>query len=379
MTFSDVRLQQAHAAIAALFLCLGLNYGTWAARIPALKAQLGINDAQLGFFLLASGLGAVFSFPLTAWVLQWFGTRKVCLFAVSGLPLVLLALSAVENYALAIVIMLAEGVLASCLNVAMNTQAVEFEQASGKMIMSRLHAIFSLGLLAAAMLAYMLVQHATPVLGWHFGLAAAMIVLGALYAGPRLIPSEPAAVGSGSGRRFVLPAGAAVGFGLLAFCGTIVEGSMNDWSALYLKDVAGVSQQLATLGLAAFSTTMFLARWFGDGWRLRFGARTLLVAGGLLSGGGLLLGIVAGGYVAGLLAFALIGVGMAAVSPCVYQGAAKHGAVTLAAVTTMGSVGALLGPPLIGFVAHTTSLSFGMGLVACMALFIAILARVVRW
>ncbi|WP_043647927.1 MFS transporter [Chitinilyticum litopenaei] len=378
MTFPASRLRSAHRAVALLFFCLGLNYGTWAARIPALKTQLAINDAEVGFFLLASGLGAVFSFPFVAWLLQRFGTRVACLLAAFLLPVILLGLAVVESYPLAMAIMLLEGVLASCLNVAMNTQGVEVEQASGKMIMSRLHAIFSLGLFSGALLAYGLVQYLTPVLLWHFATAALLIVLGAAYAAPRLLPM-PASTGTSGGKRFVLPAGVALLFGLLAFCGTIVEGSMNDWSALYLKDITGATEQLATLGLALFAATMLVSRWFGDGWRQRFGARQLLIGGGLLAGCGLLLGVLQGGFVAGLLAFTLMGIGMAAVSPCVYQGAAKHGPITLAAVTTMGSIGALLGPPLIGFVAHASSLAWGMALVALMALLITVLARLVDW
>ncbi|MBE9608831.1 MFS transporter [Chitinilyticum piscinae] len=379
MSLSAARFRRAHLAIATLFFALGINYGTWAARIPALKQQLQMNDAEVGIFLLASGLGAVFSFPLTAWILQRFGTRTACLLAAGGLPLVLLLLAGVSNYPAGVSIMVFEGVLASCLNVAMNTQAVELEAQSGRMVMSRLHAIFSLGLFSAALLAW-LVQSITPLLWQHFVLAAVLLISAAIYAAGGLLPTRPAAEEPGSqGRRFALPAGAALGFGVLAFCGTIVEGSMNDWTALYLKEVAGASERAAVTGLAAFSATMLISRWFGDAWRLRFGARKLLLGGGLLTGLALLLGVGLAGFWPGVLAFALAGLGMAAVSPCVYQGAARHGAITLAAVTTMGSIGALLGPPLLGFVAHASSLAWAMAIVAVMALLIALLSRSVRW
>ncbi|QLI83127.1 MFS transporter [Chitinibacter fontanus] len=368
-------MRRTQLAIATLFLVLGFNFGTWASRIPALKVQLGLSTAEVGFLLLASGLGAVFSFPITASVLHKFGSKMACMIAGGLLPLVLIGLALAPNYPTALLVMVFEGVLASLLNVGMNAQGVKAETVGKQAIMSRLHAVFSLGGLAAALFASAMTFISDVVL-WHF-LSAAIILwfAVAISIGHLLLDKQE----QGNGKRFALPTGIALWLGLMALCGTIVEGSMSDWSALYLKDVVGASLQWVPLGIAFFSVTMFIARWFGDGWRTRFGAPKMLLWGGVISGVGLFTALLIGGLIPALLGFALVGLGMAAVSPCVYAAAAKHGAVALAAVTTMGSIGALMGPPMIGFVAHETNLSWGMGLVALAAVLIAVLTPKINW
>ncbi|WP_198314640.1 MFS transporter [Chitinibacter sp. GC72] len=369
-------IRRTQLAVATLFLVLGFNFGTWASRIPALKVQLGLSTAEVGFLLLASGLGAVFSFPVTATILHRLGSKAACLISGALLPVVLIGLALAPNYPVALLMMLLEGVLASLLNVGMNAQGVQAETVGKQAIMSRLHAVFSLGGLAAALFASGMTFF-TDVIWVHFLLAALILWLAVAVSIPYLLAEKPQA--QAGGKRFALPEGVALWLGLLALCGTVVEGSMADWSALYLKDAVMASAQIAPLGIAFFSITMFIARWFGDAWRMRFGAPKMLLWGGLLAGVGLSAALLLGGLIPALVGFALVGLGMAAVSPCVYTQAAKQGAVALAAVTTMGSIGALMGPPMIGFVAHETSLSWGMGLVALAALMIAALTPRVKW
>ncbi|GLS03395.1 MFS transporter [Chitiniphilus shinanonensis] len=372
-----VPLRPARHAVATLFFVLGFNYGTWASRLPALKDKLSLDPSQVGFLLLASGLGAVFSFPVTAWVLRRLGARTACWITAALLPALLLALGLAPSYRLALLVMALEGVAAACLNVAMNAQAVQVELQGGRAIMSRLHATFSLGGLAAALFASAvtaLFDH----LALHFLVAALGMWSAAWWAGRRLLslPPEPVAE---PGRRFSLPSGAALWLGAAALCGTVIEGSMSDWSALYLKERAGASEAFAPMGLACFAATMLLARWLGDSWRTRWGSRRLLTWGGLLAGAGLASGLLLGGPVPALLAFALVGLGIAAASPCIYLAAARQGPVALAAITTTGSVGALLGPPLIGFVAHASHLGWGLACVALAAALIALAARHIDW
>ncbi|WP_027468038.1 MFS transporter [Deefgea rivuli] len=378
MINTSVSLRRSQLAVASLFLVLGFNFGTWASRIPALKMQLGLSSAEVGILLLASGLGAVFSFPVTATLLHKLGSRKMCILAGLTLPCVLIALALAPTFPIAIAVMAIEGVTVACLNVAMNSQGVEVELAGKQAIMSRLHAVFSLGGLLAALFASALTIYTDSVLV-HFVAGAAVLWLGVIYAIPGLLHEQIKDSGSSGGKRFVIPTGVALWLGVIALCGTIVEGSMSDWSALYLKDVVGASAQLAPLGIACVSGTMLIARWFGDGWRMRFGAERMLTVGGLLAGGGLLLALLLGGLIPALLGFALVGLGVAAVSPCVYAAAAKHGSVALAAVTTMGSIGALMGPPVIGFIAHASNLAWGMAVIALAAALISVCTKKVNW
>jgi hypothetical protein len=89
--------------------------------------------------------------------------------------------------------------------------------------------------------------------------------------------------------------------------------------------------------------------------------------------------LIVGGIVPALVGFALFGFGVATVSPCVYAAGAREGGVALAAVMTLGSLGFLVGPLVIGAVAQATNLSWGMAVVAAAAIALALLSRRVRW
>jgi MFS family permease len=396
---SPVALRRSQFAVASLFLVLGFNFSTWASRIPAIKSQLDLSAAQVGVLLLAGGLGAVFSFPLTASLLHKLGSRKLCIGTAVLLPFLLLALALAPTLEAAMAVMAAEGIVVSCLNVAMNAQGVAVEVAGQRAIMSRLHAVFSLGGLLAAMFASLITAQTDSLLG-HFVASALLLWMVVGFALPHLFHDQlvqermqermqekaqkieqTADVKLPKASRFslALPNAVALWLGLIVLCGTVVENSMSDWSALYLKEVVGAAPELAPLGIACVSGAMLLARWFGDGWRMRWGARRMLSAGGTLAGSGLVLALLAGGLIPALIGFALVGLGIAAVSPCVYAAAAKNGPVALASVTTMGSVGGLLGPPVIGFISHASSFSWGMAVIAMAAWLVAAGTRKVRW
>jgi len=368
--------RRSQLAVAALFLALGFNYGTWTARLPAIKSVLGLSTSQVSAALLAAALGAVFSFPVTAAALRRLGSRGASLVAGAVLPLLLLALGLAPSWAGACVVMFLNGVVASTLDVAMNAQGVEVERAWGRPVMSRLHAVFSLGAMAGALFASGVTLLTTSV-PWHFGAAAAVVWAAVLL--PRAGLVADARTMDGGSRTFALPRGAALWIGAMALLAMIAEGSMIDWSSLYLKERAGASQQLAPLGIASIQGTMLVTRWFGDRARLRWGARRLLWAGSLLAGLSLTLALVVGGVGAALVGFALFGVGVATVSPCVYAAGARAGGVALASVMTLGALGFLVGPLLIGAVAQATNLSWGLGVVAAAALAMALLSRRVRW
>lgn len=375
---AKLSIRRSQYAVATLFLILGFNFSTWASRIPALKAQFNLSTAEVGVLLLSCGLGAVFSFPVTATLLRKLGARKLCILAGAILPALLLCLAYAPNYPLAMAVMAIEGIVVSCLNVAMNAKGVEVEVAGQQAIMSRLHAVFSLGSLIAAAFASAITIF-TDLLIVHFFISAVLLWLGLGLTMPHLLPDEIRAADTTDAPHIKLPSGTALWLGLIALCGTIVEGSMSDWSALYLEDVTGASPQMAPMGIASVAGAMLLARWFADGWRARWNAKTILTVGGLLAGSGLTLALISGGFIPALMGFFLVGLGVAAVSPCVYAAAAKNGAVALAAVTTMGSIGTLLGPPVIGFVAHSTSFSWGMATIAFAALMISVFTRRISW
>ncbi|MEV7186826.1 MFS transporter [Kitasatospora sp. NPDC093102] len=374
--------RRSQVATGALFFVLGFQYATWVSRVPALKARLDLGEAQIGLLLMTCGIGAAVSFPLVAVLMRRFGSRLLSVLSSLTLGVILLALSVVPDYPLTLLVLFLDGVAVGCLNVAMNAQGAALEARFERTTMSRLHATFSAGSLFAALLASGVTSF-TGTLAVHFGLAAALLVVLVVAARPGLSADGPAEAAGPAEKRqrrgFVLPTVATLWMGLAMVFGTVTEGAMNDWSALYLKDYVHAGAGLAPMGIAVVSVMMVCARIFADGWRTRFGDGRIVRTGSLLAGLGLALALAVGGVVPTLLGFACVGLGVAAVTPCVYVAAARQGADALSLVAAMGTTGLLAGPAVIGFIAGATSLLWGMAAVAVSAAVVSLCATRIRW
>ncbi|MEV6987089.1 MFS transporter [Sphaerisporangium sp. NPDC051017] len=378
------RFRRTLLGIAALFCVLGFQYATWAARLPVIKARLGLTEAEVGLLLMACGVGAAVSFPLVAALARRLGSRRLALSSALFLGALLPALAAAPDYPIALIIMFADGVGVGCLNVAMNAQGAALEAGHQRTAMARLHATFSAGSLGGALIASGITA-VTPGVTAHFGVAAVLIVLLVAYAWPRLLTEErpgerqdeqPQAR---TRRGVPMPTRVTIWMGLAMVFGTVTEGAVNDWSALYMKDTFDASPQVAPLGIAVVSVMMVLARLFADGWRARWGDGRVVRAGSLLAGAGLALALLAGGLVPTLIGFACVGLGIASVTPCVYVAAARQGSDALALVAAMGTTGLLAGPPIIGFIASATGLVWGMAAIAVSALLVHLCATRIHW
>ncbi|MGX1117063.1 MFS family permease [Streptomyces ambofaciens] len=377
-------------AIAALFLSLGFQYATWAARIPALKTDLDLSAAEVGVLLMAAGVGAAVSFPAVAWLMRRMGSRRLALLSQLGLALLLLALAAAPNYPVALLVMCADGVLVGCLNVAMNAQGAALEARHARNTMARLHAVFSAGSLLAALLASGMTA-ATGSVAAHFGVAVVLLAALGVTARTGLLDEDAPADAEATAdaprpadpeparRRWTVPSRPTLWMCCAMVFGTVAEGAMNDWSALYLKDIAEASAELAPLGIAVVSGMMVVARLFADGWRSRWGDGRVVLLGSAVAGTGLAVALVSGGVAPALAGFACMGLGIAAVTPCVYAAAARQGSDALTLVAAMGTTGLLAGPPLIGFIAGASNLAWGMGAVAASAGAVALCSTRIRW
>ncbi|MDX3663095.1 MFS transporter [Streptomyces sp. ID05-26A] len=355
--------RRAQSAVAALFFFLGFQYSTWAARIPALAERLQITAGEVGVLLLSAGIGAAVSAPIVGKLMAAFGSRRLSLLSACGIMAALAGLVAAPNYSLALVALFVDGIAVGCLNVAMNAQGAVLERKFEQATMAKLHALFSGGIFAAALFAagVSLFSQNLVVLFAAAGVVLALLLWWAR--GGLLVEDLPGKAGERGGG-WTWPMAWLAAAMVLA---TVTEGAMTDWSALYLKDIAHASPSVLPLGIAAFSGAMVVARLFADGWRVRWGDRRVVLVGGTLAGTGLALALLTGGVVPALAGFACVGLGMAAVTPCLYVAAARQGPAALTAVSAMGTTGLLAGPPVIGFIAEYAGLVAGMTVVAATA------------
>ncbi|NRR32143.1 MFS transporter [Oxalobacteraceae bacterium] len=397
-------------ATQAVFFANGLGIGAWASAIPPLKQGLALTDGQLSMALLAMAAGAVCCMPLCGRLVPRLGgTGAATRLAAIAFALMLCLPMWASSLPLLIASTLLLGAANGVLDVAMNAHASAVERRWGEAIMSSFHAAFSLGglvgtgvgaallylglpsswmLVPATLIVLALLGFAIPRLGVGDGARTAQATphlastadAGAHSGKPAQASAEThaAAAAPTAPRKHLAPSlfGLAA-IGLLCF---MVEGAMVDWSGLYLT-TTGASATTAAAGFAAFSAAMVVFRVLGDRIVRRFGGSSVIVAGTVLAAAGLTLAAALPLTPAILAGYALAGVGLSNVVPAIFSAAGRqsHSAASgIALVASAGYAGLLLGPPLIGAIAHGWTLRAGVGVMAAGALCAAVLTLFVR-
>ena len=372
-------------AVAGVFTFCGALFGTWASRIPAFKSEFALDAAGLGILLLALAAGAIASFPLAGALSDRLGARWVTWAAalMYGPALVLLGFAS-DLSGLAIGLFLF-GFLHGAMDVAMNVWGSNVEATLRRPVMSGFHAFFSLGAGIGAGLgglaANMKLDPST-----HLFIAAIIFA----------VPSLIMLVRSGayrfefsqvdrptiSNRAFLLPKGKLFLVGSIAFCVSVGEGAMADWSAVFLREITLASEGAAALGYTVFSATMVITRISGDKIIARFGPVAVVRGSGIVAALGLFIVVYSTVSGVALMGFALVGIGYAVVMPLVFSRAAQdpHMApgAAVAAVATLGYGGMLLGPALVGLIAHLMGLSFSIFLLGILATCVVLLASCLK-
>jgi len=369
------RLSRASFGTRATFALAGALCAVWTVRMPALQHKLGLTDAQLGLEVLGWGLGALLTMTLAGKVIGRFGSRPVLRAALPGTAGCLALVGLAPDYPLLITAGFVFGLCFGLVDVAMNTQASTVERRYGRPLMGRMHAGWSLGAVSGGILGAI-----TAWAGLNF--TAALCVVAALLlpaiaaVGPTYLASAPrdedAPRDDGPRRR--LP-GLVYLFGALVFCSYLAEGAVADWSGVYLHDTLGSAEVVAALGYPVFEACMFIGRMRADRLTLRFGARRLIMSAGLAAAAAFALVSAAPVPVVALLGFAAVGLAICAVTPLLFSLAGVAGGAqterAIAAASTMGYTGLLLGPVVIGFVSSAASMHLGYAVTAgvvCLAL-----------
>ncbi|SKA18267.1 Fucose permease [Chitinophaga eiseniae] len=362
-------------AVSALFFLTGLCFASWASRIPDIQQSLHLNDAGLGSVLLALPVGSLISLPVAGVLVSRFGSKQVLIIAAVAYAAILPVLGLAKAPWELISFLVFFGFCGNLANIAVNTQAVAVEAMYGRSIMASFHGLWSVaGFTGAAIGAAMSGLHLQPV--YHFllitGISWTLVLLTM-----RHIVQQDNNVQANQ-PLFVKPDRFLLTLGIIAMCSMICEGTMFDWSGVYFRRVVKVDEGLGGAGYAAFMGTMASGRFVADWMITRLGTRKMLIISGTLTAAGLLVAVAFPYLVSATLGFMLVGAGVSAVVPLVYSAAGKSSVLSpgmaLAAVSTIGYLGFLFGPPLIGFVAQATSLAVSFSLIAVMGAAIAIMS-----
>lgn len=365
-------------SISGLFFLHGLVFSTWGVRIPAIQEAHSLSESALGTVLVSMPVASLLSMPVAARAVEIFGSKKVLLAAITLYALFLVSIGLATTLPLLVGALFIFSLASNFVNVSLNTQAVGIERHYGRSIMASLHGLWSLaGFLGGGIGTLMIAGKITPL--WHFIIILGFILLGIVLCAPHLLPDEGKRSSHEQTKFFQMPHGSLLILGLIGFFSLICEGTMFDWSGIYFKKIIGAEGGWIGAGYTAFMTTMAGTRFVADSLREKLGTEKILLLSGMMVFTGLLIAVLFPILPVAMFGFLFVGSGVSSVVPLVLSLAGKSSRMSpgaaIAAVSSTGYLGFLLGPPLIGWIAGASSLRVSFFVIAIMGLGIAALSK----
>jgi predicted MFS family arabinose efflux permease len=372
--------QHAHAtwAVRLQFFVAGALFATWGVHVPTVKLHYALGEQALAIAMLAAGVGAVATLTQAGRIVGRHGPRRAAMVSGALCAASVAALLVSSHYVVLLALMVVFGIGTSLFDVSINAAASDLERLDGRSLMSGFHGMFSLGgMVGAAGGSAMLAREVAP--NAHLVGAALCSLVAIMAAGAAML--RTVAGSPDEGPRFALPRGVLAVLGILAALGLIAEGAMYDWSVLYMTQELHSEPGFAALAYASFSGAMAAARFGGDWVRERVTPQLLMSASATLAAVSMAAVLWIAHPMVTLVGFALVGLGFANVVPVLFSTAAKvdanpaHG---IAVVASLGYLGMMAGPPLIGVIAEYSSLTAGLFSVVVFAAVLAVGARALR-
>jgi predicted MFS family arabinose efflux permease len=364
-------------ATRSAFFSAGFVTAAWAAIIPFVKSNVQISDGTMGLMLLCLGAGALLGMPIAGVFTSKYGCKPVLLASISGFaalfPLLILIDSA---FTLAMVLVLF-GLCVGITDCTMNIQAVVVEKAAQKPLMSGFHGFYSLGGMCGALVLTFLLSAGLAVLAACLLTSLfVLLLLARTKSGLLNDKSEE------SGPLFALPKGAVLLIGLVCFIFFLAEGTVLDWSGIFLSEYRAIPATSAGLGVACFSVAMTIGRLFGDRAVSKIGAKRMLLLGTTTAILGFLVSLSFEQWQSALVGYALIGIGCSNIVPIMFSATGKQDAMSeslaVTAVSTIAYVGVLAGPALVGFGSELFGLANALYAVVGLIFIAMLLSRKIR-
>jgi MFS family permease len=371
---THVRRSTMRIAVSAFYFCMGFSFASWASRIPDIKTKLNLSEGELGSILLALPIGQLLMMPVSGRLVTKYGSKTILSFAILLYALELTNLGwAAHGWQLALALFIF-GLVGNMSNISVNTQGVLAEKIYGRPIMTTFHGVWSIAGFSGALVG-LLMMNLKLAPRQHFFVVAAMVFIVVFIARRYLITgtSAPAA----KKKLFSKPEGILVKLGIIAFCCMAAEGTMFDWSGVYFREIVKAPHSLVILGYTTFMIMMATGRFAGDRIIARIGRKKTLQLSGLFVLTGLLISVLLPYLVTATIGFLIVGLGVSSVIPTVYSTAARSAktspGMALAGVSSIGFLGFLVGPPLVGYIAQISSLQYSFAVVSLFGLCVTIM------
>jgi MFS family permease len=273
------------------------------------------------------------------------------------------------------------GICGNLCNISVNTQGVNAEALYGRPIMSSFHGVWSTAGFSGALIGLLMMKfHLSPYI--HFWIVALPVMLLSFFFS-RYLLLTPTSRTAASFRRLKMPHGLLLQLGIIGFCCLSCEGCMFDWSGVYFKEVVKAEGSLVSLGYASFMIMMATGRFVGDRLAAKFSRKKMVQVSGILIFSGMMFSVLFPYLVTATIGFLVVGFGVSTIIPLLYSTVGKADlevskGIAIATVSSIGFLGFLMGPPLIGYIAELAGLKFSFISIAFLGLAISYLISRVR-
>jgi len=365
----EISVKRLRRANAVYFFISGFGYSSWTSRIPGIKESLKLNDAHFGTLLFMMPVGLIIMMPFTGKLLDHFKSRTIMLTGTLMYNAVLACLGfSGYTWVLGIALFFF-GSSRNLMNLSINAQAIGVQALYSKSIMSSFHAVWSMAGFAGAAIGYLMVTlNVLP--AWHLLGVSLILTTITLYYYQDALDQQPDHKHKRS--IFSLPPKGMLIFSLICFASMACENTMYDWSGIYIRQVLHGSKGIATIAFVVYMVAMTTGRLIGDRMADRFGIQRVLAVSGFLITTGFLIIVLSPYIPITMFGYLLTGFGVSCVVPFVFSLAGKipmsNPGAALASISSLGYLGFLLVPPMIGYVAQATSLRVSFAIIAVMGL-----------
>ena len=339
------------------FFLSGFAFASWASRIPTLKTTFGYNEAELGTILLFMPLSSLLGLPFSGWLVSRYDSRVPLTGGFLLLSLAILGIGCAPTTPLLIVAISLLAFSFRILNISLNTQAIHLQKQFDKKINGSFHGLWSTGGIAGVGFSTLLVGLKVPI-HLHLSGVAALTFLITLYGSGLLLRNDRAATGN----RLILgrPDPYIVYLGLMVFFAAICEGGMFDWGGVFFNEVVGV--EIFTWGYLFFMISMALSRFASDRVVEKIGMQKTYIISASFILMGIILPVLIPEFWPSLVGFCFVGLGTASIIPMTFTLAGNSKkyspGMAISIIATYSIMGMLVGPPLIGYLAHAFNLRF---------------------
>jgi MFS family permease len=360
-------------AVSIFFFLSGFTFSTWASRIPDLQRLLQLNDAELGSLLILLPLGLMVTMPLAGYLLSRYSSRYIMLIGSIFYSLLLCLLGLANTVWQVGIILFLFGSSRNLFNISVNTQAVGVQDFYTKSIMATFHGIWSIAGFAGAAAAYFIIANDVSVALHFFSVSAvAFIVIAVTFKNTLVSDAHP----HQKNPAFIFPDKPLIKLGIIAFCSMVCEGTISEWGSIYFGKEVHAPKNIVTIGYVVYLSAMTIGRFTGDWLVNKIGTKRLLQISGILILTGISIVILFPFIISATAGYLLIGFGVSCIMPLVFSTAGKISAMghgpAITSVSTIGYLGFLSGPPLIGFISHAINMRVSFLLIivaACTIIF----------